>query len=307
VTTRELRYRLTAAFLQSDGPLTIGELAAQCGGDATELGVVLETLVSEGLVAAGELIAEKPAPQYCWAARWAQVTERRAAAAEQELQAVVGAFPRELAIDSDPVLAFNHFVVNEYKPPRDKRLLVFFQCSVRRPFSKSPSHASMRRAVAAATGRDPAKEFKSCPVHVVVLASNIGPVPYELEDVYPANVGGGGVKHFGDEHYARVKPVLAERMADYITSHRAGYDRVATFTHDRYGEVMAAARELAGLDFPIFPTSDGPRIVRMGRSRPRTYWAKCWIQLYLEVVSWLDPAAQQQAQARLEKLDVAFE
>ena len=45
----------------------------------------------------------------------------------------------------------------------------------------------------------------------------------------------------------------------------------------------------------------------MDKSTPRTYWAKFWIQLYLEIVSWLDPALQAQAQARLKKLKVKYE
>ena len=40
-----------------------------------------------------------------------------------------------------------------------------------------------------------------------------------LEDLYPANVRGGGVKRFDREIYERVKPVLAERMAQYILTY----------------------------------------------------------------------------------------
>ena len=50
----------------------------------------------------------------------------------------------------------------------------------------------MRKAIETATGYNPRKHFEKCPVHVVVLASKIGPVLYELENVYPANVKGGG-------------------------------------------------------------------------------------------------------------------
>ena len=132
-------------------------------------------------------------------------------------------------------------MINEYRPPEDKGILVFLQCSVRRPFSSWPSHVSMRRAVSVATGHDPGADFVRCPVHAVVPASKVGPVPYELEDEYPANVRAGGVKHFRPEHYAQVKPVLAERMAQYIRAHGHNYDRIATFTQGRYGEVTVAA------------------------------------------------------------------
>jgi predicted RNA-binding protein len=197
-------------------------------------------------------------------------------------------------------------VIDDYVPPADKRLLVVLQCSVRRPFSSSPSHGSMRRAIRVATGADPAGDFEACPVHVVVLASRIGPVPYELEDVYPANVGGGGVKHFRDEHYGRVRPILAARMAEYLTAHRDSYDHAATFTDARYGEVMRDARELAGMELPIFPRRDGPAVVRMGKSKPRTYWQKYWIQLFLEIVGRLARARRVEAKRRLEELDVVY-
>ncbi len=204
-------------------------------------------------------------------------------------------------------MAFHDYVVNEYKPPRDKRFLVVLQCSVRRPFSSSPSHASMRRAIAAATGCDPSEDFEMCPVHVVVLASKIGPVPYELEDVYPANLRGGGVKHFNRDYYAHVKPILAERMAQYIIAHKDSYDRITTFTEGRYGEVMEEARKIAPVDFLILPVADGPRIIQMGRSTPRKYWERYWIQLFLEIVSWLDADAQAGARARLDEMNVRYD
>jgi hypothetical protein len=114
------------------------------------------------------------------------------------------------------------------------------------------------------------------------------------------------VKHFRPEHYDRVRPILAERMARYITAHRDSYDHIATFTQGRYGEVMADARAIASVDFPIFPDGRGPQVIDMGGSKPRTYWQKYWIQLYLEIVSWLKPAQQKQANARLRKLKVEY-
>jgi hypothetical protein len=307
----EIRYRVISTLLQADGPLTLRELLAQSGVSEEEIHPVLKELVSKSLVIEGELLADKPVPQYCWEGR-------RAAQSKQKLKSIVKppevVKERALDIDSEPVLAFCDHVINEYKPPADKRFLVFFQCSVRRPFSSSPSHASMRRAISVATGYDPSprKDFESCPVHAVVLASKIGPVPYELEDVYPANVRGGGVKHFDREYYNRVKPILAERMARYVITHKDSYERITTFTESRYGEVMEEAREIVvdccgeSLYFPVLPVMDGSQILRVGKSMPRTYWEKYWIQLYLEIVSWLEPDIQAQAEARLNSMDVRY-
>lgn len=306
----EVRYKLISTLLQADGPLTFAELLEQCGIAEKEVIPVLKDLVNKSLVVEGGLIPDKPAPQYCWGARWTKEAERRAITSQQELRKAVKTTEvvkeRRLDVDSESVLTFYDHIINEYTPPKDKRFLVFFQCSVRRPFSSSPSHASMKRAISVATGCDPRKDFEKCPVHVVVLASKIGPVPYELEDVYPANVSGGGVKHFDKKYYARVKPILAERMAQYILTHGGNYEQFATFTESRYAEVMEEAGEISGVHFPIFPILDGPQVLRRGNSFPRTYWEKYWIQLYLEIVSWLDPDMQAQAEERLKKLNLRY-
>ncbi len=304
----EIRARVIAALLQSESALGRGEIAAQAGIQEKHLRPVLEELVASHQVVEGRLSPDQQAPQYRWRARWESEIDQRTAEAKERLRELVGAAddtPGERpGIDSPPVVAFHEYVINEYRPPEDKRCLVFLQCSVRRPFSTSPSQAFMRRAISVATGYDPSNDFFSCPVHVVVLASTMGPVPYEFEDIYPANVGGGGVKHFGSEHYARVKPILAERMAAYVTAHRDCYDHITTFTDGRYGEVMEEARNIAGVDFPVLPVPGGPRVLRMGRSTPRTYWQKYWIQLYLEIVGWFESEMQAQAHARLEEMDV---
>lgn len=306
----EVRYQLISTFLQADGPLTFGELVDRCGMEEWEILPILKELVNQHLVVEGELLPDKPVPQYGWGARWEGEAQRRAASSKQRLQDIIR--PTEIVqehrldIDSQPALEFHNHVIHEYKPPKDKRFLVFLQCSVRRPFSSSPSHASMKRAISVATGYDPKEDFERCPVHVVVLASKIGPVPYELEEVYPANVRGGGVKHFDRATYARVKPILAERMAQYIVAHRDNYDHISTFTESRYGEVMEAAKGIAGVDFRVLPVLNGPRVLRMGRSAPRKYWEKYWIQLVLEIVSWLEPVQRAQAEARLKEMDVRY-
>jgi len=306
----EIHYRLISTLLQADGPLTLIELVIQSKIVEKEAFPVLKEMISDHLVVEGELLIDRPGPQYCWADRWEKEMKRRATGSRQKLQTIVdkASMTREerLDIDSEPVLAFQDYVINEYKPPKNKRLLVFLQCSVRRPFSSSPSHASMRRAISVATGYDPSKDFEKCPVHVVVLDSKIGPVPYELEDVYPANVGGGGVKHFDWAYYSHVKPILAKRMARYITAHRGNYDHISTFTEGRYGEVMEAARKIATVDFRILPVEGGPRVIQMGRSIPRNYWEMYWIQLYLEIVSWFKQAERELAKARLNKLCVKY-
>jgi hypothetical protein len=277
---------------------------------------ILSDLVKEGQVLQGDLLPGNSAVQYAWAARWEREAQLRTSHAQQSLRSALDAVERipnhELDVESEPSRAFSNYVLREYQPPRDKRYLVFLQCSVRRPFSTAPSHAAMRRAIRVATGYDPSPrlDFEGCPVHVVVVASKVGPVPYELEDLYPANVRGSGVKQFDWRRYQRVKPILTERIAQYVLSFQEHYERVTTFTEGRYAEVMEAARDWivaqAGESawFPILPKIGGTSIIRIGRSTPHQYWARYWIQLYLEIVSWLGPEQQQQAETRLAKLKV---
>jgi predicted RNA-binding protein len=281
----------------------------RCGIGEEEAVPVLMELVNDRLVTEGEMLSRKPKPQYFWRSRWETEAQRHAAGSRQKLQEIVSRTEKKrekLELEDDSVLAFYDYVINGYRPPKNKRFLVFLQCSVRRPFSSSPSHASMKRAISVATGFDPSRDFESCPVHVVVLASKIGPVPYELENVHPANVGGGGVKHFDWAYYTRVKPILAERMATYIITHRRCYDRITTFTESRYGEVMEEARRMAAVDFRILPEPDGPQIIRVGKSYPRKYWEIYWIQLCLEIVSWLNSAERKRALARLDEMGIKY-
>ncbi|MBD3183960.1 hypothetical protein GF312_16870 [Candidatus Poribacteria bacterium] len=314
----ELRYKIISTLLQSSDPITLDELLKEIQVGKQEVEPVLQDLVDNSLVVTGDLIPEKPSPQYCWGTRWEQRVEKRESKTKKELRSAYGTreklSERKLNIDSKPVLEFYRHIIEEYKPPEDKKYLVFLQCSVRRPFSASPSHGSMRRAIRIATGYDPSpsKDFRQCPVHVVVMASKMGPVPYELEDMYPANVRGGGVKHFNQSQYEYIKPILSERIAQYIITHRHNYEHITTFTEGRYADVMKDAKAMVvewcgkDYDFPILPKLDGPQIIRMGKSMPRKYWEKYWIQLYLETVSWLDEDMQKAAEKRLEDMDVKY-
>jgi len=311
VSSAAVRHRVVSALLQSEGSVTEEDLADICGLDGDDVCDAVQYLAAEGLAVRGHFIPGAAGPQCRWAASWARELQGRTARMAAELADATGAWPalgdHELDVLSPASVAFSDYILSRYRPPEDKRLLVFLQCSVRRPFSKSPSHASMRRAIWVATGRDPRADFPTCPVHVVVLASKIGPVPYELEDAYPANVRGGGVKHFDPLYYDRVWPVLAGRVSAYLQAHGEQYDHIATFTEGRYAEVMTPAAEAAGREVIVLPMEDGPRATRIGASQPRTYWEKRWIQLSLRLLDWLGPQWRTRAAQRLAALDVVYE
>jgi predicted RNA-binding protein len=140
----------------------------------------------------------------------------------------------------------------------------------------------------------------------VVLASYVGPVPYELEDVYPANVRANGVKQMGPAQYERARPLLAARLAAYLEAHAAAYRGAVAFAEGRYGEVVGDAAARAGADVVLLPRAGGAAVKRLGRSTPRKYWEKYWIQLFLQIRDWLPPAAQRAADQRLLDLDVEW-
>ena len=293
MTSAEAHYRVAAELLRSERPLTLAEVVEATGVRRAACLSALDDLEATRDIGSGELIPGEPGPQYAWGELPADDSSRRVPP----------------GLNSELVKRFNRFVINDYKPPAGKKHLVFFQCSVRRPFSTSPSQASMRRAVQMATGYDPAprNDFAKCPIHVVVLGSLIGPVPYDLEEVYPATVSFGGVGHFSDSDYSIVRPILAERMAAYITANKRRYQTYATFTSGRYGEIMSDAAELAGVAMAVFPDPRGPKVIRIGDSRPRTYWQKYWIQLCLEIANQLGPAGKRATRRRLAQHNVEYE
>ena len=44
----------------------------------------------------------------------------------------------------------------------------------------------------------------------------------------------------------------------------------------------------------------------MGKSTPRKYWEKYWIQLTLEIAGWLGPEERAGIDERLQELDVDY-
>lgn len=307
---RDPLQQLYPALLGAEEPLSAASLAELAFLGADEAREALESLAQAGRVVAGRLAHGSPERLYRWADHWVRELERRTERAREQLRALVAEAEPWIPLPPDPsgpaASAFAEYVCTEYRPPEDKRLLVILQCSVRRPFSSSPSHASMRRAISVATGLDPAHEFARCPVHVVVLASRIGPVPYELESVHPASVSCGGVKGLSPEEYARVGPILAERFARYLTVQRGAYDHAATFTEGRYAEVIAHAAELSDTPVMLLPREPGPLIISRGRTRPRKYWEQRWLQLTLALLPWLPPDTREAAEARLAVEDLEW-
>ncbi|MGI0054876.1 MAG: DUF5591 domain-containing protein [Thermoplasmata archaeon] len=73
---------------------------------------------------------------------------------------------------------FRRRLIERYRPPNAKEVLLLVPCSRTKPYRRSRSH---RRFASAGEGLNALER-----VHVVSVSSPIGVVPRELEDVYPA-------------------------------------------------------------------------------------------------------------------------
>lgn len=109
-------------------------------------------------------------------------TDRDLAGPLEERSAVVGRIPRNYVLAESQrrpeVVRFRARLLERYRPPPSKAVLLLVPCSKTKPYRLSRSH----RRFAAALDGVPNLER----VHVVSVSSPLGLVPRELEDVYPA-------------------------------------------------------------------------------------------------------------------------
>jgi archaeosine synthase len=70
-------------------------------------------------------------------------------------------------------------ILDRYRPPEHKRILLLLPCSARKPYSTSKTHKLFRKAIDTVG--------KSHLVHEVIVTSPLGVVPRELELLYPAS------------------------------------------------------------------------------------------------------------------------
>lgn len=76
------------------------------------------------------------------------------------------------------ILRFRRRLVEQYRPPPSKRVLLLVPCSRTKPYRNSRSHRRFAAALEGLASRER--------VHIVSVTSPLGLVPRELEDVYPA-------------------------------------------------------------------------------------------------------------------------
>ena len=180
---------IVTALLLARGPMTVAQLSAGVGCEASLVEETVEELRADDLVVIDD-------GGICWRAYTLTSREDLAAASY------------DLRPHDEPVAILQEYLATQYIPPPHARFLAVYQCSGRRPFSSSPSHGSINHAIVAATGYHPKRQAASCPVHVVVLAAKCGPIPYDLEGVYPACIRAEGLGRLDPDEYADVRGTL---------------------------------------------------------------------------------------------------
>ena len=181
---------IVTALLLARGPTTLANLRADTECEAP----LFEETVDE--LRADDLVVIDDDGGVCWRAYTLMSREDIAAASY------------DLRLHDEPVAILQEYLATQYIPPPHARFLAVYQCSGRRPFSSSPSHGSINHAIVAATGYHPKRQAASCPVHVVVLAAKCGPIPYDLEGVYPACIRAEGLGRLDPDEYADVRGTL---------------------------------------------------------------------------------------------------
>ena len=307
MTSGETQYKVVAALLQAGAPLRAEDLADQCGLTTVDVLPVLAALVEAGKVVPVFALQDPDTPLYRWSAIVTEGIKRSSSHSKRHLlERMAPADPsaaKPPSINGKAARLFNQYLAEEYRPPDGKRMVVFAQDASGRPFSSTPLHRCLRAAIATATGCDPVTDFLRCPVHVVVVAGGLGPVPYDLEGLFPANVPSQSLKQLPDEQYRKVRSSLTRRMAAYLASHSGSYDRLVAFAEGRCADMIVSAAQSQSPPLPLklLPRPDGPRVARVGTSVPQGQWEVYWIQLYLEIVDWLGPAVAAEASARLKQ------
>ena len=83
------------------------------------------------------------------------------------------------ALTRPEIHRFQERVIKYYQKPKHKKILLLLPCSASKPYSLSPSHRTLLRALSTIPNEQV--------IHQMIITSPVGLVPRELELVYPAS------------------------------------------------------------------------------------------------------------------------
>ncbi len=130
------------------------------------------------------------------------------------------------------------FVLRLYKPPPDKRYLLFLPCTYRKPYSRSPTHRAILSALS------PYPWFKR--LHLVVV-STPGVIPYEYHTEYPFTAYDWPEWLETPEVKQEYIQITRERVKKYLERNADHYRLIFAYFHLRsetLQAIMQAVEEL---------------------------------------------------------------
>ncbi|MHA1268928.1 MAG: DUF5591 domain-containing protein [Candidatus Helarchaeota archaeon] len=175
----------------------------------------------------------------------------------------MGLFQSISDIYCEKVENFFQKILNEYSRYRKKKILILFQCSKTKPYSKSNSHRFFRKAVKLGTGFDPVNDYNKCPVSVVVISSLIGPVPYEFEDEMIAKNYQISINRIPNYQYQEIKEILIERVLKFLKKYGNYFKIIYALVKNNYLDIVETVnKRYKHKNIEILPKNQSLHIIR---------------------------------------------
>ena len=146
-------------------------------------------------------------------------------------------------------------ILKDFKPNK-KKILLFVQCSKVKPYSNSPSHRYIRKAIKELTGYDPYEFPEKNPIQIIVISSLIGPVPYERETDFIPSHYNFSVNRITKDQYNVIEPILINRISKFLLKIKDNYEHIIFFAKNNYRTICEKVREETKVDFIITPRKD---------------------------------------------------
>jgi len=140
--------------------------------------------------------------------------------------------------------------------PIQKKILLFVQCSKIKPYSNSPSHKYIRKAITELTGFDPYDFPEKNPIQIIVISSLIGPVPYENESDYIPSHYNLSVNKLSKVQFKEIEPILIERISNFLSKISDNYDEIIFFVKNNYRIICEKVKKNTNINFMILPSSE---------------------------------------------------
>ena len=140
--------------------------------------------------------------------------------------------------------------------PIKKKILLFVQCSKIKPYSNSPSHKYIRKAITELTGFDPYDFPEKNPIQIIVISSLIGPVPYENESDYIPSHYNLSVNKITRDQFKEIEPILVDRISNFLLKIKDNYEDIIFFVKNNYRTICEKVRKDTNIDFIISPSPE---------------------------------------------------